>query len=88
MLSEYNEALHIATEKKISYQEGYNEGIEHEKKITESERHNAAKALIGFCRDMGLNRNDTLEKLLSVLKLDTAHAQKIVEQYWPEEYLK
>ena len=68
MLSEYNEALHIATEKKI----------------TESERHNAAKALIGFCRDMGLNKNDTLKKLLSVLKLDTAAAQKIIDEYWRE----
>ncbi len=73
MLSEYNEALHIATEKKISYQEG----IEHEKR-------EAATPLISFCRDMGLNKNDTLEKLLSVLKLDTTAAQKIIDEYWRE----
>lgn len=41
MLSEYNEALHIATEKEISYKDGYKNGVEDEKKNTERERRRA-----------------------------------------------
>ncbi len=44
MLSEYNEALHIATEKEISYQDGYEAGIEDEKQNTAYERQRADEA--------------------------------------------
>ena len=44
MLSEYNEALHIATEKEISYKDGYKNGVEDEKKNTERERRRADEA--------------------------------------------
>lgn len=96
MLSEYNEALHIATEKEISYQDGYKDGIEDEKKNTERERlraaeasqradeaiQYAAKTLIHMYREIGIDQAKTISKLCSGLNIDNAAAKELLEKYW------
>ena len=93
MLSEYNEALHIATEKKISYEEGFEAGIkqaqqniEQERKLAqqniEQERERAAKTLIGICQKTGLDKSEALLMLCDGLDIEQAAAQAFVEKYW------
>lgn len=89
MLSEYNEALHIATEKKISYDEGFEAGmkqarqdIEQERQRTDTVTQNAAQTLIRICQEVGLDKEAVLSRLCSGLHIDKAIAQGLIEKYW------
>lgn len=89
MLSEYNEALHIATEKKISYDEGFEAGvkqarqnIEQERQRTDAVTQNAAQTLISICQEVGLDKEAALSKLCSGLNIDKTIAQSLIDKYW------
>lgn len=82
MLSEYNEALHIATEKKISYDEGFEAGIKQSQRDIEQGHKRAAKTLIDLCQETGLDKSKTLLKLCDGLNIEQSVAQTLIEEYW------
>ena len=70
LLKEYNEEFHISCEKKISYEDGYEDGVKQEKAQADQARHEAEEArrkADEACREAG-RANQKIEILTRKLR--------------------
>lgn len=73
ILTEYNEQLHIASEKKLSREEGLKEGLKE-----------GIRASIVTLQELGASRDLILEKLIQNFNLSRENADKALTSYWRE----
>ncbi len=84
ILTEYNEELHIKSEKQISFEEGEKVGIARGEKIGEARGESRGQkiGLIETYQELNKSQEETVKKLVEKFSMTEKEARECLAKYW------